>query len=529
MLKNVNNIVIVGGGSAGWMSAAYLIKFFPNLNISLVESPDFPIVGVGESTLLSIRDFTHKLGLKDEDFMQETDASYKMSIKFTDFYEINDGGFHYPFGNPEYHGKLDGIRDWFVKKALYPKTENNSFAPYYYPSAALYENNKFCDNKELKFGHWNPKRDTAFHFDAIKFGQFLKNNYCLPRGVKLIENTVSEVVTDTNGVSKLVCNDGLEITADLYLDCTGFKSMLLTKALKVPFHSWEKELPNNRAWATRIPYKDKDRELEPFTNCTAIQNGWVWNIPSWSRIGTGYVYSDNFINPEDAKEEFKQHLMSKKTLYPRTRQEVDELEFKDIPMRVGLSDRIFEKNVVGIGLSAGFIEPLESNGLYTVTAFLDKLVKLLLAGSINQFDKDTFNLACTGQFKNFKEFVAMHYAFTSRTDTEYWRSVFDKTFDEDLYKFVPTAGVGYFDYADQKNFLDRIDVNRGLIWIASGMNHHIIDKLDVINSEYDDRANYKELYAPSFSIVEKQLHDWNNFAKHEKTLNEYLKSTIYCK
>jgi tryptophan halogenase len=134
--------------------------------------------------------------------------------------------------------------------------------------------------------------NAAYHFDAVKFASWLRERYCIPRGVKHVQGHVADIPVNDDGIESLVLKDRSVITADLYIDCTGFRSLLLGGALKEPFVSYADMLPNNRAWATRVPYVDKEREIEPFTNCTAIENGWVWNIPLWSRLGTGYVYSD---------------------------------------------------------------------------------------------------------------------------------------------------------------------------------------------------------------------------------------------
>ena len=527
IIKNIKKIVIVGGGSAGWMSAAMLIKFFPDYDIQVIESPDHPIVGVGESTLLGIRNYCAFLGIDEKDFMKHTDASYKMSIKFTDFYEKDSGGFHYPFGNPEFRGTIQGIEDWYFKKGLHPNTPNDEFARYYHPAAALYENNKFTLNNDGKFGDWSPKKHTAFHFDATKFGLWLRDNYCKPRGVIVIPSTVVDITTNDNGIEKLLLSNGDSVTSDLFIDCTGFKSLLLGKTLEEEFISYSDMLPNNRAWATRISYKDKEAELEPFTNCTALSNGWVWNIPSWGRIGTGYVYSDKFIDPEDAKEEFKQHLMSDKMICPRSRDEVDALEFKDIPMRVGIHKRTFVKNVVALGLSAGFIEPLESNGLFSVHVFLDKLVKTLLSGSINQFDRDCYNMACRGVFQNFAEFVALHYSFSKRDDSDYWQANNNRVYDSKMINFEPTLSVGFFDYGNQKMFQANVDWTRGLPWISVGMNHHVIDRLNVLNEEFQNDRNLHEEFSMVFAQREAWMHEWNQAAKDELSLKEFLEQFIH--
>ena len=345
-----DKIVIVGGGSTGWMAATTLKKAFPEKNISVIESKDVPTVGVGESTIGGIRTWAKYIGLSESTFFPETDASIKMSIKFTDFYKKDSGGFHYPFGKPLPISNENPFFEWHLKKYYYPETESQDFVKSLFPSSALFENNKFSLNQNGEFDNFNPDFDIAYHFDATKFGAWLKNNYCLPRGVTHIESTVVDIISDEGGISSLLLENGESISADLFIDCTGFKSILLAGALEEKFDSFSEMLPNNKAWATRIEYKDKEKELEGFTNCTALGNGWAWNIPLWSRLGTGYVYSDKFISPEEAKEEFKNYLTSDKMVVPRTREEVDSLEFKDITMRVGIHKRTFVKNVVAIDL-----------------------------------------------------------------------------------------------------------------------------------------------------------------------------------
>ena len=176
--------------------------------------------------------------------------------------------------------------------------------------------------------------------------------------------------------------------------------------MKEPFESYEDILPNNSAIATRQPYTNKKEQLKGYTNCKAVSNGWIWNIPLWSRIGTGYVYSDKYTTYEDALKELQQELGT------------DELEFRKIKMRIGIHKRLWVKNVCAIGLSAGFIEPLESNGLLTIHHFLFNLIPILKKEIVNEFAIQHFNLSCRRMFRGFAEFVAMHYAISDRIDSE---------------------------------------------------------------------------------------------------------------
>lgn len=532
-MNNIKKIVIVGGGSAGWMSAATLIRAFPDKQISVIESPDIPIVGVGESTIGGIRTWTRFINLDEEKFFKETDASYKLSIKFTDFYKKDYGSFHYPFGTPTTDDDRNPYTDWYFKKYLYPDTPTEDFVRCLFGSSALFENNKFSLNDKGEFGNYNPASDVAYHFDSAKFGIFLKENICKPQGVVHIAGTVKTILTNEDGISKLILEDGSEVAADLFVDCTGWKSLLLGETLKESFDSYAEMLPNNKAWATRLNYKNKPLELEGFTNCTAIGNGWCWNIPLWSRLGTGYVYSDKFISKEDALEEFKQHLMSEKMIIPRTREEVESLEYKDITMKVGIHKRTFVKNVVAIGLSAGFIEPLESNGLFSVHSFLFKLVDILQRGSISQFDRDMYNVSVRDMFDNFAKFVALHYALSHRNDSEYWRSIQQKSFtDQYNDPYFPFIGRSDSFYDMTRRYMENWNHplnDTGITYIATGMKFNMINdaRFDTVQFRVGGIENITKELIPIWNEWEHRKQRWQKASENCPTLFEYLKNRYY--
>ena len=524
-------IIIVGGGSAGWMTAATLISAFPDKKISVIETKDVPIIGVGESTIGGIRTWTRFIGLEEKDFFNSTDASYKLSIKFTDFYKKNSGSFHYPFGNPCTVDNRNPFSDWFVKKYFDPDIPNEDFVRCLFPSSVLFENNKYSENLYGEFDNFDTQNDVAYHFDAVKFGNWLRENICIPRGVEHISKMVRDVVVSDNGISKLVLEDQSELIADLYIDCTGFKSLLLSQSLNEPFVSYSDMLPNNKAWATRIPYKSRSDELEGFTNCTAIENGWCWNIPLWSRLGTGYVYSDKFINKDAALDQFKQYLMSDKMKIPRTKEEVENFQYKEITMRVGIHQRTFVKNVVAIGLAAGFIEPLESNGLFSVHEFLFKLVDILQRGEISQFDRDMYNVSVKDLFDNFAKFVALHYALSHRDDSEYWKHIKNKEFSD-------ANGDPYFPYNGRTDAFYDIawrymiewghpPTNRGIVYVATGMNLMMMNKARIENLAYRKRIDFKRENNFISDIWEARKSRWIREAEKCPTLEDYLHNTFY--
>ena len=516
---NTHNITIVGGGSAGWMTAATLIKRFPKKNITLIESPNTPIIGVGESTIGQINQWLSMIGVKDEEFMPYTDASYKMSIRFEDFYKKGDGGFHYPFGEAYYSDYFQGRKTWIMKKILQPETPYYDYAESMYPIMSLVRNKTIVPHNNHNLPLHNFDRNVAYHFDATKFGIWLRDNFCIPKGVKHIVEDITSVETNDDGVKSL----NKKYTADLFIDCTGFKSMLLGGALKEPFISYSDMLPNNKAWATRVPYKDKENQLEPYTNCTAIENGWVWNIPSWERIGTGYVYSDKYVSDEEALNEFKRHLDKKGHDYSKS-------EFKNIKMRVGRHERVFVKNVAAIGLSAGFIEPLESNGLYSTHEFLHRLVRILNRGdkeTISQFDKDSYDSACKSNFDEFAEFVAAHYALSHREDTEYWRDVNKRQYSKDLINLKPSFITGFISFAYGK-FRDYEHKEGGFDNISIGMRNLPIDldtlhHSEIIRDEDELKNEIENHYRESITKMEINKFEWDRFAKKQIKMIDYLK------
>ena len=296
----------------------------------------------------------------------------------------------------------------------------------------------------------------------------------------------------------------------------------------MPFNSYADILPNNKAWACQVPYIDKEKEMQPFTGCTAIGNGWCWNTPLWSRIGTGYVYSDKHISDEAALEEFKDYLCSDKMVVARTREQVDALSFRQVPFRVGIHKKLWEKNVVAIGLSAGFIEPLESNGLYSVHEFLFKLLKCLQRPSITQWDRDVFNTACIGMFRNFSEFVALHYALSVRNDTEYWKENAERTYDPKMINLEPTIFVGFKDLQVKKMVsADPGHHREGIPWISVGMNYPVLDKVDQQLHQFNDQIDHKTAWVPNFSMYDERKIKWQYAAKFETSLYQYLKNKIY--
>ena len=410
----IRNVVIVGGGSAGWMTAAAFERLLPQIKVTLLESPNIPTIGVGESTLGHINVFMRLLGLEDKEWMKDCDATYKVGIRFTNFYK-NDGTYwDYPFVDPSDEALPAGLKTfWFLKNA-YPEEfgHPNSFARLVNGNSLLMDHNKLSgDGRYGTFG-----KDYSYHLDATKFAHWLKDNVC--HNVKHKVCNVTGYCPSKKGIDALITNKG-KVKGDLFIDCTGFKSLLLEQYMGVGFKSYENILPNNKATFCRIPHDgDFDREIYNYTNSSALGNGWVWEVPLWNRTGIGYVWCNDFQDQAGAEQEFRDYIYEHYHHYMPN-------EFKTIDIRNGKHDKAWVKNVVACGLSYGFLEPLESTGLLTTHEQIRRIIETLQTrdGLVSSVEKELFNESASREIESFADFIAWHYAFSARRDTEYWQYV----------------------------------------------------------------------------------------------------------
>ena len=475
-------IVVVGGGSSGWIAATTLLGV-PGAEVTVIESPNTPIIGVGESTIDGFIDWMNLVGISPEEMMKDTDASYKLAIKFEDFLEPGHS-FYYPFGTQGIDKKK--YENWEKRRIVCPE-EHKSFVDTFCPNMALVRHNKMKKDSKT-FNH----NCHALHFDASKFGPWLREKYCKPRGVTHIQMEVTDIKVGDIGIEWIVLSNGEKVTADLFIDCTGFKSMLLEGALQVPFKDYSNVIPNNMAWSTHLPYIDKEKELTGLTTCTTLENGWAWNIPLWSRIGAGYVYSKKFVTDDEALDEFKNHIR-------KNGRDPESLSYKKISMKNGIHEKIWHKNVVAIGLAAGFIEPLESTGLWFTHQFAYMLLRILYRGALpSQHDRDMFNKTCQMQWDKTVYFVALHYALSARRDTKYWRSIGDTSFPLDE-KFL----------WDSCQVEERFGGNwPGLNCIVHGLEYHFFDETYYWTRAFPKNANWKEFFKQEFIGLDYDYKMW---------------------
>lgn len=404
----IKNIVIVGGGSAGWMTAAHMSNQLSDISITLIESPDIPTIGVGESTVPPVRDFLEGLGLKEEDWMPMCNATYKSSICFSGFHENSSQKFWYPFGRTWQVENIAANQYWLYKH-MTDKTYKDRFSLYKYTSIVP----DICES--MKTVKSIPGAAYAYHFDAAALGEVLKL-YAIKKNVNYISDTITSVISDDDGTIKgLVTKKIGTVQGDLFIDCTGFSSLLLGKHYKEPFNEYYDYLFNDSAVTIQMPYHDKEKEMISYTMCSALSSGWAWTIPLYNRISRGYVYCSKYISKDQAESELRQHIGHGKS---------DDIKASHVDIKVGKYTRTWVKNCIAIGLSSAFIEPLESTGLQIVQGEIDLLTRTLKRrNDYNCADVAVFNSSVTKLVENIRDFLICHYALTEREDTEYWRDV----------------------------------------------------------------------------------------------------------
>ena len=404
--KQIRSILIVGGGSAGWMTAAALSRKVREgyCSIRLVESAEIGIVGVGEATVPHIRYFNNTLGLDEADFMKKTQATIKLGIKFANWGRIGDAYIH-PFG--EFGTPIHNVDFHHYWVRLNQLGEAASLFDYSLPCAAA-ERSRFMLPRQDRsiFSSYG----YAYHFDTNLYGPYLRN-YAEARGVRRTEGKVVDVTLngETGHVESVRMESGEIIEADLFVDCSGFRGLIIEQKLKAGYRDWTNFLPCNRAVACSSEWTG---EPVPYTRATALEAGWQWRIPLQHRDGNGYVYSSEFISDDEAAARFLGNLPGKPISDPIF------LRFTG-----GLRKTSWIKNCVSIGLACGFIEPLESTSIYLTQQGITAMLELFPDRDFDQAGIDEFNRIMNVEYERVRDFVALHYHATERDDTPMWNYV----------------------------------------------------------------------------------------------------------
>jgi tryptophan halogenase len=397
--KRVQKIVIAGGGTAGWMVAAGLSRTLGKaLDIKLVESDEIGTVGVGEATIPTLVTFHRLLDINEQEFMAATQGTFKLGIGFENWRDVNQNYIH-SFGTTGKDHWTAGFQHFWLKGRQ--RNLAGDYGDYCVELKAALEN-KFA---HLPRGGMN----YAFHIDAGLYAKFLRK-FSESYGVKRIEGKITNVRThdDTGFIKAIRLDSGAEIEGDLFIDCTGFRALLIGQTLHEPYEDWSHWLPCDSAVAVQT---ESVGEAIPLTRSIAREAGWQWRIPLQHRVGNGMVYCSRYISDEQAKQSLLANIEGKVRTEPRV-----------IKFKPGQRRQTWVKNCVAVGLASGFIEPLESTSIHLIGRSIIRLLQMFPGAGINPTDIEEFNRQTVAELEHIRDFIVLHYHVTNRQDTPFWNA-----------------------------------------------------------------------------------------------------------
>jgi len=408
MRESIEHVVVVGGGSAGWLVAGVLAAEHPRLTVTLVESPGVPPIGVGEGTWPSMRETLQRIGVAEADFLRECDAAFKQGSRFDAWVDGGPGDtYFHPFSLPQGYGDANLPAAWQAGARAVPFADLVSYQPHLCVAGRA--------PKQPQTPEYAGVANYGYHLDAGKFGAFLQRHCTGKLGVRHVVAHVVDIASYPNGdVAALRTREAGIVEGDLFVDCTGMASLLLGRHYGVPLVSQRDVLFNDRALAVQVPYATPDAPIASQTTSTAQAHGWIWDIGLPTRRGIGYVYSSAHCDDAGAERTLRAYLDATGT-------GADVPAPRKIAFDPGYRARFWERNVVAIGLSAGFIEPLEASALALVELSAAWLADDLPA---TRAQMDTiaarFNEAFTYRWERIIDFLKLHYVLSHRTDSPYW-------------------------------------------------------------------------------------------------------------
>ncbi|MBA6257647.1 MULTISPECIES: tryptophan halogenase family protein [unclassified Colwellia] len=413
MSNPIKTVVIVGGGIAGWLTAGRLAakhkgQSVNGLNVVLVESPHIPIVGVGEGTWPTMRSTLLALGISETDFIRECDASFKQGAKFAKWVDGKDDDFYYhPLVIPQGFGKGDIAGHWLAKQH---NADTSSFSNDVCYQEALCEQG--LAPKTIRTPEYADVANYAYHLDSGKFALFLQKHCTNTLGVKHVLDDVTSINTLENGdIASVLTSEHGEVAGDLFVDCTGFSSLLLGKHYQVPFKSCSDVLFIDTALAVHVPYENENDEIASHTLSTGQEAGWIWDIGLQHRRGVGYVYSSKHSSEEQAKAVLARYVGDT----------FDSLTVRKIPIVSGYREKFWQNNCVAVGLSAGFLEPLEASALVLVELSAQMISEQLpQSRDIMDIVAKRFNETFLYRWEKIIDFLKLHYILSKRTDNTFW-------------------------------------------------------------------------------------------------------------
>ena len=394
----IKRVVIAGGGTAGWIAAAALSQQFGDLlAITLVESEEIGTVGVGEASIPPMKSFHNFLNINEQEFMRATEATFKLGIAFENWARKGDNYMH-AFGKVGQETWLCEFHHfWLRGLELGVAADLGTYCPEYQAAKA----NKFAVSAQSGLNY-------AYHLDATLYAKFLRK-FAEMRGAKRIEGKIKSVTQhpESGFIQALVMESGQTVEGDLFIDCTGFRGLLIEQTLKTGYEDWSHWLPCNSAIAVQT---ESVRHPVPYTRSIANDSGWRWCIPLQHRVGNGLVYCDKYISDDAATETIMSSIEGKTITQPRI-----------IKFTTGRRKLMWNKNCVAFGLAGGFVEPLESTSIHLIMMGVTRLMQLFPFNGISQTFIDQYNLLAKVELEKIRDFIVLHYNATEREDTPFWQ------------------------------------------------------------------------------------------------------------
>jgi tryptophan 6-halogenase len=491
MDTRIKEIVILGGGTAGWMAASYLGKALQgSVRITVMEAPAIPKIGVGEATVPNLqRAFFDYLGIAEDEWMRECNAAFKTAVKFINWRTPGEGTpsartirgrpdhFYHPFGLLPEHDQIPLSHYWFYKKS-----RGEAVEPFDY---ACFRESAIMDAK-LAPRDFDGKRATryAWHFDAHLVADFLHRFSTQRQGVHHLQDELEGVKLAADGsIESLTTKSGRTVAGDLFIDCSGFRGLLINKALGEPFIHMNDHLLCDSAVATAMPHDDEKNGIEPYTSAIAMKAGWTWKIPMLTRFGSGYVYSSQFAGEDEATVDF-----CKLWGLDPERTALNKIRF-----RVGRNRRAWVKNCVSIGLASCFLEPLESTGIYFIYAAIHQLAKHFPDKHFDPLLIDRFNHEIETMFDDTRDFIQAHFYFAPRTDTAFWRAAKELRLTPNIEAKIATYKAGLPvnpPVTDENNYYGNFDAEFRNFW-TNGSYYAIFAGLDFLPDRPLPALRYK--------------------------------------
>jgi tryptophan halogenase len=408
-VTKVKRVVIAGGGTAGWIAAAALIKHLgPLIDITLVESDEIGTIGVGESTIPTTRAFHGFLGIYEQAFVRATQSTFKLGIEFENWGKIGDRYFH-AFGSVGKSVWMADFQHFWLEACA--RGFGGAYTDYSLEAQAA-KANRFETHEGAKIGY-------AYHLNATAYAKFLRG-LAEPAGVKRVEGKIKRILQNSESgfVEALELETGARIEGDLFLDCTGFRALLSGQTLGVGYEDWSKWLATDAALAVQT---ESTGPAVPYTRAIAHEAGWRWRIPLQHRVGNGFVYCSDYMSEDEAREKFLAVIEGRPLFDPRL-----------IRFKAGVRDKSWTKNVIAMGLASGFIEPLESTSIHLIMIAVTRLIQSFPFDGVTDPVRERFNAQSRREMEHIRDFIILHYKLTERDDSPFWRRCRDMDIPDSL-------------------------------------------------------------------------------------------------